>query len=270
MNTTTMKTAATVATTLALLAPSFAVAADATAVSATAGVPTTAVAAKVTAKTEKLRGIGVREIDRRVAALNSLVTRVGDLKRLNADARSSVTTSLTNQAQALTALKAKIQADTDEETLKADVKSVTEAYRVFALVIPQGRIVIMADTEVYVADALLTVGAKLDARIKAAAAAGKDVAALNTQLTDLGAKASDAKVQAQAAIELIANLQPDQGDKAKMEANNKALADARAKLKAGQEDLKAARADATKITTALKAMKLDAPVAPAAPTTSGN
>jgi hypothetical protein len=264
-----MKTAATVATTLALLVPSLVFAADAgTAVSATAGVPAATVSAKVTAKTEKLRGIGIREIDRRVAALNALVTRVGDLKRLNADAKASVTTSLTNQAQALTALKAKIQADTDEETLKADVKSVTEAYRVFALVMPQGRIVIMADTEVYVADALLTVGAKLDARIKAAAAAGKDVTALNAMLTDLGAKASDAKVQAQAAIELIANLQPDQGDKAKMEANNKALADARAKLKVGHEDLKAARANVTKIMNALKAMKLDAPVAPAAPSSS--
>jgi hypothetical protein len=150
----------------------------------------------------------------------------------------------------------------------APISSAKSAYRVFALVMPQGRIVIMADTEVYVADALLTVGAKLDARIKAAAAAGKDVTALNAMLTDLGAKASDAKVQAQAAIELIANLQPDQGDKAKMEANNKALADARAKLKVGHEDLKAARANVTKIMNALKAMKLDAPVAPAAPSSS--
>lgn len=259
--TTTMKTLGVLATSAALLVPSFAFAVDAgAAVGATVTTPAAGatVSVAVTAKTEKQRAIGEREIDRRVEALAALITRVGDLKRLNADAKTSVVTSLTAQGQALTALKAKIAADTDEATLKADVKSVTDAYRVFALVIPQGRIVVMADTEVYVSDALLTLGAKLDARLKAAQTAGKDVTALGAQLTDLGTKATDAKTQAQAAIALIANLQPDGGDKTKMEANLKALNDARAKLKLGRDDIAAARQDAIKIVNALKEMKLDA------------
>lgn len=267
MNIHTRTTLGAAAATLALLAPSLVLAADVTTTAAGATVPATA-ETKISAKMDRQRMIGAKEIDRRVAALNALVTRINDLKRLNADAKTSVTTSLNTQAQALTALKAKIAADTDEATLKTDVQSITDAYRVFALVLPQSRIVIMSDSIVYVADAMLTVGSKLDARIKAAEAAGKDVTALKTALADLGTKATDAKTQAQNAVSLIANLTPDQGDKTKMAENTKALNDARAKLKAGRDDLTAARADVMKITTALKGMKLDA-ASTATPSASG-
>lgn len=253
--TSTTKTFAVLALSIALLSTSFGYALTASAQAPTPA--TTAAPVAVTAKTEKLRAIGIREIDRRVAALNELITRTESLKRLNADARANVIASLNAQIQALTALKAKIAADADEETLKADVKSIADAYRVFALVIPQGRIVILADNVVFTADALLTLGAKLDARLQAASAAGQDVTALSAQLNELAAKSADAKNQAQAAIELIANLQPDGGDKVKMEANTKALNDARAKLKVGREDITAARAAAIKVMNALKAMKLE-------------
>lgn len=259
MNTQTIKTIGSAAATLAFLVPSLAFAVDA---NVTAEVNTTAggatASAKITAQTERLRTVGQKEIDRRVVALNALTARINDLKRLNTEAKTSVTTSLKAQADALTQLKTKIAADTDEATLKTDVQAITDAYRVFALVLPQSRIVIMADNEVYVADALLTLGSKLDARIKTAEAAGKDVATLKADLTELGTKATDAKTQSQAAITLIANLTPDGGDKTKMAENTKALTDARAKLRVGQSDLKDARTAAMKITQALKGMKLDA------------
>jgi hypothetical protein len=224
---------------------------------------------RVTAKTDRERKVGDREIDRRVSALGELSTRVGDLKRLNATARQNILSSLKAQIDGLTGVKIKIDADTDEDTLKADVKSVTDAYRIFALVLPQARIIIMADGEVYVSDAELTLSAKLDARIKAAAQAGKDVTALNTGLADMQAKANDAKVQAQNAVALITGLQPDGGDKTKMDANTKALMDAKAKLKAGRDDLTAARADASKIATALKGIKLDATTTTSSAPSSG-
>jgi len=239
-----------------LLAPSLAFAQAGVDVNATVAAP--AVSVKITAATELQRTRADKEIDRRNVALTAMIARITDLKRLNADAKASVSSSLSAQVSALTNLKAKIAADTDEATLKTDIKAVTDSYRIFVLVLPQGRIIIMSDTVVYIADAYLQLGAKLNARIGEAKAAGNNTAAVEASLTNLATKSNDAKTQAQASVDIIAALAPDGGDKAKMAANTKALLDARAKLKVSMDDLKAARAEAVKIMVALKTFKVSA------------
>ena len=126
------------------------------------------------------------------------------------------------------------------------------------VIIPQGRVSATADEINTTADLLATLSAKLQTRITAAQTAGKDVSALTALLTDMNAKIADAKTQADAAVALVAMLTPDNGDKAKMDANNQALKDARAKIKAGLADLEAARKDAHSIIQALHGMGLGA------------
>ncbi len=254
----------------ALLAPTIALAQVGAAVNTSANVTGTGanvtVDAKVEARMTKAKAAGDKEIDRRVAALGDLYTRVTGAKRLTADAKTTITTNLKAQGDALVTLKAKIDADTDIDTLKADILTVTQSYRIFALVLPQGRIIATADGIVYVADALETVAVKLDSRIKAAQSAGADVTVMTAALADLSNKTTDAKAQSSAAITLIASLAPDQGDKTKMADNAKALNDARAKLKVSIDDLKTARADAGKIVAVLKAL----PAASAGASASGS
>ncbi len=218
-----------------------------------AGVSTGVTAnATVTAALTRGKEKGDKELDRRVANLNDLSAKAEGLKNLSPADKASISTTLSNQINALTALKAKIDADTDAATLKTDIQSITGSYRIFALVMPQVRIIIAADRIVTIAGEMQLFSAKLQARISAAASAGADMTAATALLADYNAKIADAQVRAQAAVTAIATLAPDQGDKTKLAANTKALQDARAKAVLAQKDLIAARQDAQKIVLVVK------------------
>jgi len=261
-NTHTLRiTTLALALSMTIASPLFALTAT-TDVNATVDTPAVKVdakaAAKLAARIETGQKHADQEVDRRVTALNDLIARVATIDRLTDAEKTSITGSIQSQITALNSLKAKIDADTDIDTLKTDIKTITQAYRIFMLVIPQGRIVAVSDTIFTTSDILSTLGTKLSARITAAGTAGKNVTALTTLLADLNAKAADAKVQAQAAVTLVAGLSPDNGDTTAMKANDKAFADARAKIKLARADLKTSRDDAHKIIEALKGMKLEA------------
>jgi hypothetical protein len=193
-----------------------------------------------------------KEIDRRVANLNELLSRVSEMKNLTSDQKVSLTTSINTQISSLTTLKASIDADTSTTTLKDSVQSITKDYRIYMLVIPQGRIHAAADRTLTIVATMQQLLPKLQDRITAAATAGKDVTAAQSAYADMQVKLSDANVQAQAAVDETANLKPDNGDQAIATSNAAALKDAEAKLKTAEADLKAARDDMTKILKTVK------------------
>jgi len=169
----------------------------------------------------------------------------------------------------LNALKAKINADTDLETLKGDVKSITDSYRIYALIIPQGGIITAADRIVTISTTMQLIAVKFETRIAAAATAGNDVTALRVVFEEYKAKLADASLQAQAAVNAIVTLVPDNGDAAKKAANTKALKDARAQIVVAQKALQTARKDADKIIIALKGMKAAASTTTTTETSAG-
>lgn len=197
-------------------------------------------------------------INNRITALNGLETRINQMVRISADEKTSLDASIQSSVSDMATLKAKIDADTDNATLKADIQSITKSYRIYLLVMPQGRIIAAGDRIMTIVGLFGDLSTKLQARISAAQTAGKDVTALNASLSDMNAKTADANVQAQAAITEVAALHPDNGDKTVFASNQAALKDARAKIKAAMADLKTARSDAGSIVKALIAMKLDA------------
>lgn len=198
-----------------------------------------------------------KEIDRRVAALNDLIVRLNAMTRVTAEFKTQATTNLQTQITALTALKAKIAAETNGETLKSDIKSITASYRVFALVMPQARIAAAADRAINLATMQAAIGAKLQARINAAAT-GADVAALNTALNDLGAQINTANTKAQAAVSASLGLQPDNGDKNAQASNTKALQESRANIQAAHQALVQGRKDIKTIIEGLKKIEVSA------------
>ena len=210
--------------------------------------------AKMEARITKGRDRAHQEIQRRITALQELTTSIGAMIRVSDEIKTSISATLSSQIAAMTALDTKIAADTDIDTLKVDIKSITGGYRIFALVMPQGRITAAADRIKTIDASLTTLSGKLTTRITAAQTSGKDVSALTTLSTDMNAKIADAGVQADAAVTLVATLTLDNGDKAKMTANQQALKDARAKIKAAQTDVQAARKDAGAILDGLKAL----------------
>ncbi len=211
---------------------------------------------KLETRLEKGKSHANQEIDRRISALNALNTRINGLVRVSASEKARISSSIQSQVSALTSLKTKVSADADIDALKTDIKSITASYRIFMLVIPQGRIAATVDVINTTSDLITNVGVKLQTRITAAANAGKDVTEMNSLLADMKAKSADAKVQAAAALALTSNLKADNGDEAIIKANNEAFASARAKIKLAHTDLQNARQDARKIVNILKSMKI--------------
>ncbi len=210
--------------------------------------------AAVTPKVQTAIDKADKEIDRRISALNDLQARIDAMQRVTANFKQTLTTNISNQITGLTQLKAKIDTDTDMTTLKADVKMITDSYRVYMLVIPQARVAASADREVTLVTMMNQLGAKLQARVSAAQSAGADVSKLLVALTDMSSKLSDASAQSQASVSVSAGLSPDNGDATKQAQNAAAMKTARADLLAAQKDLLAARKDADTIVKGLKSL----------------
>src|SRR5438874_1065316 len=94
----------------------------------------------------------------------ALTRRVHDATHLTAADRDALTTQLAAETSGLTALKAKIDADTDLATLRADLRDIVTQYRVYLLMDPKVHLVIGADRVLAAADAFDKVFAKLDGK----------------------------------------------------------------------------------------------------------
>lgn len=211
---------------------------------------------KIEARMAIAKKRAAEEISRRINALTALKNRISEAKKISDSVKSSISSTVDNEISKLNTLKAKIDADTDLATLKGDIKSIKDSYRIFALIIPQGRIIAAADKINTIADYLTTISSKLQLRIDEAKAAGKDTSAMEKLLTDFNSKLDDAKKQAKSASDIVSALTPDNGDKAKFDANKRELKKAKEDLKGGRRDLKIARDDAHEITKLLKKLGL--------------
>lgn len=196
------------------------------------------------------------QIKARIAALTALKTRINEMKRVSVSQKASLTTTLDSAISAMTTLQAKIAADTDNATLKTDIQSITKSYRIYLLVLPQGRITAAADRALTTADLMTELSGKLQTRVTGLPT-GTDTASMTASLTDMNAKIADAKLQANAAIDLVKDLKPDNGDKATFDSNQGALKNARAKVKAAIQDLEAARKDARSVAKALAKLNVN-------------
>ncbi len=222
--------------------------------SANASVSTTVSAGTgkdVAARLAKVISRGDTAITARLTALANLNTRIAAMKNVSADEKTAFASQIQASTSGLTTLKAKLDADTDATAAAADAKTITGSYRIYALIIPQGYIAASADRVQTIAAMLTAISAKLQTRITANQASGKDVTAMQASLSDMNAKIADVNVQAQAAQAGIASLTPDQGNATLLASNTAALKAARADIKTATQDLQAARADAKSIIKAL-------------------
>ncbi len=200
-----------------------------------------------------------KEIDNRIAGLNKLSTRIQGMKKVTDAAKTNLKATIDDQIATLIALKTKIAADTDAETMKTDLQSITKAYRIYALIMPQIAIMAAADRANTIADAMTTLSKKLSDRIAAAGAAGNNITALQTTLSDMNTKIADATTQAQSAVQQVSALKADNGDQTIFDANKEALKSAHEKIKTAMKDMEAARKDAQDIAKELRTFAKPSP-----------
>jgi len=256
------------------LGVSLALASTAFAATMTGSVTTSTTTPKMTvAQTKRLAEIiakGDKEIAARIADLDKLSARVDGIKNVSDLEKATLAANVQTQTDGLSALKTQLDADTDLTIAQKDEKSILTNFRIYALVAPQSMILASADRVITIVSLMTTIGTKLQARIAVGTAAGKNVTALQTALTDFNTKVTDAATQAQTAGIAVVSLAPDQGNTTTAAANKTALQGARADLKVATSDLKAARADVDTILKGLKALKLPAPSATATSTTTSS
>jgi hypothetical protein len=194
-----------------------------------------------------LKQRGNIEIDRRLGALTTLRGVVTDATHLTDADRRSLLTTIDDDTTGLTALKAKIDNDTDLATARADVKSIVTAYRVYVLLEPKVHLVRAADASSALGDAFGTLATKLQTRIDAAKQAGKDVTAAQAALDDLQAKVADATGKAAPIPGQVVPLTP-----AGYPGNRPTLVAARGTMLLVKADYEAARTDAKNVVNALR------------------
>jgi hypothetical protein len=187
------------------------------------------------------------QIEMRLASLNSAMTKIGEVKRLTSDEQTTFSNEIEQDINALTALKAKIDADTDPATLKTDATAVYSDFRVYAVFLPQIHEIISTDIIQVTATNLTAIAVKLQTRIQEMQTSGKTVTELQGFLTDMQAKISDAQAQATAAFNEIVGLTPES-----YPGSTATLKDARTKIRTATSDLKAALVDAKLIRAGLK------------------
>lgn len=214
-------------------------------------------------KVDKAKSTADKQLEQRIESLNKLKERISSFKNISENDVTTMNTFISNVVIELNDLKATIDNATSSDDVKESREKINKNYRIYALVIPQLSIIASADRMTTMISMLNIVASKMDVRINAVAT-GTDITTANLTsakkaLSDMKDKLVLAQGDVQSAVSLVAPLVPDQGDKAVMEVNLKAMKDARAKIKSAQANLVTARKDAETIAKILSKEKKPKP-----------
>jgi len=190
------------------------------------------------------------ETDQRIQNLNDAVARVGLTKKIPNAERNSLISSANNEINQLNALKSRIDAEVSPSMAELDYKSITGSYRIYALVLPQIRIMAASDKVMIIVDSMTAMSAKIKSRMSSIT--GADLLSINQILSDFTAKINDATSQAKLSESAVFGLLPDQGDNNKMQTNTNALNSAKTDIETASNDLVSARQDIGNIVAELK------------------
>ncbi|MBA3788821.1 hypothetical protein H0X32_00280 [Patescibacteria group bacterium] len=197
-------------------------------------------------------------INQRLTSLQSVSARFATLQHLSATQIAGFQANVTTNINGLTALKTKIDGETDASILATDYKSIFGSFRVYLVVIPKGYELAAADRVVTIDGMMNNLSTALQTRITAAGNAGHNVVALQAALSDMNAKVTSAGIHSAAVTAGVSGLVPDQGNATVIASNKAALEKGRADTAAAETDLKAARADAQTIVNGLKSFGITA------------
>ena len=196
--------------------------------------------ANETQKLERLKSLGADLIENRLVSLDNLKTRINEMAKTNAATKTATLAEINKSVNALNALNTKIQADTDLVTLKADIKSIYETYRVYMVLLPKNLGLNASARGQYILGQLSAIEVKLQKIITQNKTTGKDMAAIEKLIIDFDAKIADAKSQLQIADTQFESMTPADTEVAKTarEAGKNAMNQAKDSLKAAHDIMK--------------------------------
>jgi hypothetical protein len=187
------------------------------------------------------------QIDNRLGKLHTAIGKETSFKGVSSSDRSTLLGRLDSDVSGLTALETKIAGDSTLATAVADYKTIFTTYRVFAVALPQTRIVSVADRGVSTAIPKLTAAESKLAGLLSGKDASKSTPALQADLTDMTTQISAATSALNGVSSSALAVTPSD-----FNSNHSVLASARASVKTAVADLKKARSDAQAVRAALK------------------
>jgi hypothetical protein len=199
-----------------------------------------------------LRALGDCEIDRRLDTITRLQARVTNASSLSGADRAALQSQLAADTSGLTALRAQIDGESNVDALRADLKKIVTGFRVYVLMAPKVGDVIAADTQLAAVARLETQSTKLQARIDAAHAAGKDVTQAQSDLDAMNTKVAQVSPLVAGIPAAVLPLTPAQYNAG---AAKPILVSSRTSIQSGRGLLAGARADARACVAALKALR---------------
>jgi len=220
-------------------------------------------AAKEAEKITRLKELGTMLIDNRISLLNKLKTRIQENEKISADVKTATIVDIDTNIADLNTLKAKIAADTDLTTLKADIKSIFEKFRIYMVTAPKGLGESLTSQGQYILGRLEAIQRQLQTMLEQNKNAGKDTAAIQALIDQVTAKLTDAKTQLAIAEEKFKAMTPVNTDAAKT-----AREEGKAAMKQAKQDLKDAHNLLKQISDALKTMSSASPASLPAALTS--
>lgn len=201
------------------------------------------------AKLNRLKTVGASEIDRRLSALQSAMTKIQSSSKLSQTEKQAITKQLEDTVATLTALKTKLAGETRLEDARTDVQSLIQSYRTYGLLLPKARFIASADRFQALQAQLQSLHASLEAKVSQAEKNGKDVTKLREHLTKLDAALKSAQTkQDQAVAKALALAGAD------YTTDYKALRAFQSTLKSAHTDLKTAHDEAKTIIEGLKGL----------------
>lgn len=211
--------------------------------------------ARDAARLAKLKAEAKREITMRVNSLTKLFAKINAAKKVSPDYKATASSTIATTISSLQALGTKIEQGTSTEQVKLDTASITKAYRVYNLLIPQIGVMTKANEILTQGETLASTTLSLRDRSAKALAAGKDVTVINATLADADAHRASSTMLVVQAISSITSLTADNGDKTIAANNALALKNAEASLKKARAEMQITQNDLYKARQALRALK---------------
>lgn len=190
---------------------------------------------------------GDQEITRR---LSTLTNKINAATKLSASDKTTLSGEVSDTISGLNTLKTKLDAETTIAAARTDVQDIYTEYRVYALVAPKVNLIKVADDQQAAEAKLTALAQKLQTRIATAQQAGKDVSALQSQLSDMTTNVSAAQAISSGIESKVISLQPSD-----FNSDHALLSGDSAQLKTAHADNKQAYNDAKSIIATLKTLK---------------
>ena len=202
---------------------------------------------KTTHTLESVQARAKTATDKREAALSAEITKLDAAKTISAPDKSTLMDRLNADLAGMKAIEYRVAADTTLAAASADFKTIFTTYRVFAVAIPQARIVSVIDRATSIDIPKLTaLQTRLAARL-ARKDASESTTALQSKLADMKTQIAAANTELTGASAKALAITPADDD-----SNKAVITSVRAAVKIAKSDLTQVRIDRKAILTALK------------------